>query len=274
MRQNEPRPIDPAVRPARGLLHRTISFEHFELTRFEPSPDLAEAVEHHWMILHDFGGRPPYTQQNLSHPSQHIVIDPKGETGIFGAASGVFVHTLSGTGRVFGTKFRPGMFRPYFGRPLSALTDTSVAIETVFDQGSAALDAVFAALNDPLQMAGKMEDLVRRKAAFHDDKALQARAIVEFVAATPEVISARALADAFGMTARGLQRLFDGYVGLTPKWVIDRFRMLEAVETLNDGAGDGLTALAHRLGYFDQSAFNHAFEKLTGKAPSHFVARG
>ena len=43
-----------------------------------------------------------------------------------------------------------------------------------------------------------------------------------------------------------------------------------AVETLNAGAPDSLTELAHRLGYFDQAAFNHAFEKLTGKAPGAF----
>jgi AraC-like DNA-binding protein len=32
-----------------------------------------------------------------------------------------------------------------------------------------------------------------------------------------------------------------------------------------------LTELAHRLGYFDQAAFNHAFERLTGAAPSSFL---
>ena len=31
--------------------------------------------------------------------------------------------------------------------------------------------------------------------------------------------------------------------------------------------------LAHRLGYFDQAAFNHAFEKLTGAAPKAFLTR-
>src|SRR5690606_28052267 len=88
--------------------------------------------------------------------------------------------------------------------------------------------------------------------------------------AAPEVTSASGLAERFGMTVRTLQRLFSDYVGLSPKWVIDRYRMLEAVETLNAGAEAGLTELAHRLGYFDQAAFNHAFEKLTGKAPSFY----
>lgn len=274
MRQSDPTPIDPKVKPARGLLHRTTSFEHFELTRFEPSEDLLGHVEHHWMVLHDLGDRPPYVQQNLSHPSQHVVINPKGETGLFGAASGVFAYTLSGTGRVFGTKFRPGMFRPYFGRAVNVLTDTCVPVETTFDRSSATLSEEFAGLNDPLQMAERMEDMVRRKPARADPKAERAREIVATIEATPELTSAGALAARLGMTARTLQRLFDEYVGLSPKWVIDRYRMLEAVETLNAGAAGGLTELAHRLGYFDQAAFNHAFEKLTGKAPSHFLSRG
>jgi AraC-like DNA-binding protein len=262
------------VKPARGLLHRTTSFEHFELTRFEPSEDLRRHVEHHWMVLHDLGDRPPFTQKNLSHPSQHIVINPKGATGLFGAASGVFSYTQSGTGRVFGTKFRPGMFRPYFGRAVSELTDACVPVETTFDQSSAELSETFAGLNDPLQMAGRMEAMIRRKPLRDDAKAERARTIVAHIEATPELTAAGDLASAFGMTARTLQRLFDDYVGLSPKWVIDRYRMLEAVETLNAGAEAGLTELAHRLGYFDQAAFNHAFEKLTGEAPSHYLPRG
>jgi AraC-like DNA-binding protein len=270
LRQAGPTPLDPEVTPARGLLHRTTSFQHFELTRFEPSDDLREQVEHHWLILHDLGDRPPYTQQNLSHPSQHIVVDPKGQTGLFGAASGVFTHTLEGSGRVFGTKFRPGMFRPYFGRAVSALTDTCLPVETTFERSSDELAAEFSMLNDPLQMAERMEELVRRKAVLPDARALQARGIVEAIAATPAMTSAQAVADCFGVSTRTLQRLFDDYVGLSPKWVIDRYRMLEAVETLNAGAEAGLTELAHRLGYFDQAAFNHAFEKLTGKSPSFY----
>ena len=274
MRQSEPTPIDPKVKPARGLLHRTTSFEHFELTRFEPSEDLREHIEHHWMVLHDLGDRPPYTQQNLSHPSQHIVINPKGETGLFGAASGVFSATQEGTGRVFGTKFWPGMFRPFFGRAVSVLTDSVLPVEAVFDHSSSELADEFSGLNDPLQMAERMEEMVRRKPVRADPKAVKARMIAAHIETTPELISASELAAGFGMTLRTLQRLFDDYVGLSPKWVIDRYRMLEAVETLNAGAADGLTELAHRLGYFDQAAFNHAFEKLTGRAPSHFLTRG
>lgn len=273
MRQNDPKPIDPAVKPARGLLHKQTSFEHFELTRFEPSADLTDWVEHHWMILYDLGDRPPYTQRNLSHPNQHVVIDSRGETGIFGAATGVFETTLNGSGRVFATKFWPGAFRPFFGRAVSALSDTYQPIEAVFSRTSTALQEEFTGLNDPLGMAERMEEMVRARLPEPDEKAGLARRIVRFAEANLELVSAGELARAFGLGLRALQRLFDEYVGVSPKWVIDRYRMLEAVEALNAGGAETLTDLAHRLGYFDQAAFNHAFERLTGAAPGTFLTR-
>lgn len=272
MRQRDPKPIDDAIKPARGLLHKRTSFEHFELTRFEPSADLADWVEHHWMVLYDLGDRPPYTQRNLSHPNQHLVVDSRGETGIFGAATGVFETVLDGSGRVFATKFWPGAFRPFFGRAVSALSDTFVPAEAVFSRSSAELQEEFTGLNDPLGMAERLEDVIRAQLPEPDEKAGLARRIVRFAEANLELVSAGELAEAFGLGLRALQRLFDEYVGESPKWVIDRYRMLEAVETLNTGGAETLTELAHRLGYFDQAAFNHAFEKLTGAAPGVFRA--
>jgi len=273
LRQDGPKPIDAAEKPARGLLHRQESLEQFELSRFAPSPDLEPYIEHHWMVLYDLGGKPPYRQRNLSHPNQHLVVDTAGDTGLFGAASRVFEVELSGTRRVFATKFRPGAFRPFFGRAVSALTDTFLPVETVFGQSSAELTATLAALNDPFGMAKRLEDLLRERLPAPDEKADLARRVVEFAGANLALVSTTVLADAFGIGVRSLQRLFDEYVGVTPKWVIDRYRMLEAVETLNTGALGSLTELAHRLGYFDQAAFNHAFEKLTGSAPGVFRAQ-
>lgn len=265
--------LKPIAEPARGLLHRKTSLEHFELHRYEPAAALAPYVEQHWMVLHDLGDRPPYRQRNLSHPNQHVVIEPGGATGIFGAATGVFEHVVAGTGRVFATKFRPGAFRPFFGRAVRALTDTHLPVEAALSRTSAELAGEFAGLNDPAGMAERMEAMFLAALPAPDEKAELARRIVEFAEAHLEVVSVAVLAEAFGMGVRSLQRLFDEYVGVTPKWVIDRYRMLEAVETLNAGAEAGLTELAHRLGYFDQAAFNHAFEKLTGEAPGRFVGQ-
>ena len=271
MRQTEQsRPIDPNVKPARGLLHQTRSFEHFELTRFEPSADLAEHVEHHWLILWDLTGKPAYRQQNLSHPTQHLVINPQERTGIFGMATGAFTYVLENSGRVLGTKFRPGAFHSFYRKPVSALTDTAIPIETVFARSDEDLASEFAALNDAAGMAERVEDLLRTSLRPLDAKAKRARQLVELIERDAALVSVADLAAAAGMTPRSLQRLFGTYVGVGPKWVIDRYRMIEAVELLNRGEPVTLADLAARLGYFDQAHFSRSFQALTGHAPGQY----
>ena len=263
-------PIDAREKPARGLLHRSISFEHFELTRFEPSPDLCDHVEHHWLLLWDLTGRPPYVQHNLSHPTQHLVLNPQEQTGIFGMATGRFTYVLEHSGRVLGTKFRPGAFHGFFGRPVSALTDTVLPIEAVFERSNDELAAEFLALNDPLGMAGRIEELLRARLPALDKRAIRARQLVELIEQRRDLASVAALARLAGTTTRSLQRLFDTYVGAGPKWVIDRYRMIEAVEALNRGEAVNLAELAAKLGYFDQAHFANTFRALTGEAPGEY----
>jgi AraC-like DNA-binding protein len=270
LRQTELRPIDPNARPARGLLHQTRSLEHFELTRFEPSPDLADHVEHHWLILWDLTGKPAYRQQNLSHPTQHLVLNPQERTGIFGIATGTFTYVLEHSGRVLGTKFRPGAFHSFYRNPVSAVTDAVIPIETVFPRSNEELAAEFITLNDPLSMAERIEDLLRADLRPLDARGKRARELVELIERDAALFSVAAVAEVAGMTTRSLQRLFGTYIGVSPKWVIDRYRMIEAVEALNRGKTPDLADLAVRLGYFDQAHFTKSFQALTGQAPGQY----
>lgn len=85
------------------------------------------------------------------------------------------------------------------------------------------------------------------------------------------ILRVDAVADEFALGKRQLQRLFAEYVGVSPKWVIERYRMHEAVEQLTSGGKNDLAELAHNLGYFDQAHFHKAFRRLTGKAPGEYA---
>lgn len=270
MRQTELQPQGNGAKPARGLLHRTTSFAHFELKLIEPSADLRDHVEHHWLILWDLTGRPPYVQHNLSHPTQHLVLNPQERTGIFGMATGRFTYVLERSGRVLGTKFRPGAFHGFYRRPVSELTDRVAPIETAFPCSDRELIDDFLARNDPLAMAGRIEDMLRATLPPPDPKAARARRLVELIERSPGLVSVAKLAEAAAMTTRSLQRLFSAYVGIGPKWVIDRYRMIEAVEALNRGETVDLAQLAAGLGYFDQAHFANAFRALTGEPPGRY----
>jgi AraC-like DNA-binding protein len=75
------------------------------------------------------------------------------------------------------------------------------------------------------------------------------------------------LVDRHGMNKRTLQRLFARYVGVRPKWVIQRYRLHEAAERLAAGGVDH-AALASELGYSDQAHFARDFKAIVGLSPA------
>ena len=72
-----------------------------------------------------------------------------------------------------------------------------------------------------------------------------------------------------GYSKRTLQRLFREYVGVSPKWVLQRVRLHEAADRMADGERDW-PRLALELGYFDQAHFIKAFKAAIGRSPADY----
>jgi AraC-like DNA-binding protein len=98
-----------------------------------------------------------------------------------------------------------------------------------------------------------------------------ARGIVETIIKDREVTRIRHLVSRFNATERTLQRLFQRYVGASPRWVIKRYRAYEALDHLHDAQPLQLAALAQHLGYFDQAHFANDFKNNIGLAPSEYA---
>ncbi len=103
------------------------------------------------------------------------------------------------------------------------------------------------------------------------EPALLAGRIVDSVVADLELRSAQQLADRFGLALRGLQRLFNEFVGVGPKWVINRYRMHEAIARVQAGQPVSWAALSQDLGYFDQAHFIADFRRLAGRTPGDYA---
>lgn len=263
---------DEGVAPASGLLNQRLSMTHFDLLRLAPPPELEDHIENFWGIVWDLTGKPDYIQHNLPHPSANLVIDPQQQSGLFGVQSGRWTYRLSGRGVAFAAKFHPGALHMALGRPMSELTDIHVSVEMLLGISDAHLEARLGELND---VTGMREILSERLVAvlppLHEGGRL-ARRLVERVRDNRDVMRVASLAKDAGLSVRALQRLFANEVGVSPKWVIDRYRMLEAVDAINRGELLNLTELAHRLDYFDSAHFNRAFQALAGVAPSKYRA--
>lgn len=262
--------LTPARTRPRGVLRRNLDASRLRYGRYMPEPRHAEWVEHYWFVGWDLTGEPPLRQETLPHPNVHLVVDPSG-SGAFGVQSRRFVCDLAGRGCVFGIKFRPGGFRPFLGRPVSSIANGSVRIGEVFGADGDAYERAVLGCDDVAYCVERATRLLDAHRPAPDAAVARVAAIVAEIAATREITTARRLAAHCGIGLRALQRLFGDYVGASPKWVINRYRLHEAVERLAAGDAVDWADLALELGYFDQAHFNRDFRKLVGRAPGAFA---
>ena len=247
----------------RGILRPHEGRRHFALRRELPSPDLATWVERHWMVEWDL--EEPYTQELLNHPTVNLAVEP-GFAGVYGIRTDRDRKQIDGRGRVVGVKFRPGAFQPFWGRSVHLLTNRTLPLTAVFGPDAAALaDRVRAEAEQPVRGDG---GLPPRPAPAARPALDTIAAIVGTMLEDPAVARVDALAARHGMSTRTLQRLFRRYVGVSPKWVLKRYRLHEAAERIAEGRDGSWAATALELGYFDQAHFVRDFTALIGTSPA------
>jgi AraC-like DNA-binding protein len=254
---------------AKGVVAPALAGKMFRLGRYLPQPDLAPFLDHYWVVEWDLQGRPPHTQRTLPYPCVHVVFD-RARTGIWGLTTGSFDYELKDAGKVCGLRFRPGAFRAFLGRPLHTITDQVLPLSAVFPWDEAAAQDAVLDTPDDTAMIEAAGALLRPHLPEPDPQVDRIAAILRAVESTPGLTQVEALAAAAHMSVRSLQQLFSEYVGVSPKWVIRRFRLHEAADRLATGADVDLAALAHGLGYFDQAHFTSDFRRLVGKSPGRY----
>jgi AraC-like DNA-binding protein len=253
-----------------AILNQGAGQGKFRLSTPEAAPALRAFVAHYWVVRWDLRGRAPYEQQVLPHPVVNMTFKP-GRCRVAGVPRGRFSEVLHDAGRVFGVRFRPGGFHPFLGAPVSSITDRFLAIEDVFGPpGHELCEAVLAADDDTA--VAVMDDFLLSRAPREPDPAAElAAAVVARTAAEPGITRVDDLAREFDLTMRRLQRLFAGYVGVGPKWVIRRHRLHEAAARAAAGAPLDLGALATELGYSDQAHLTRDFIGIVGVPPARYV---
>lgn len=254
---------------AKGVVAPALAGQMFRLGRYLPPPDLAPFLDHYWIVEWDLRGRPAHTQRTLPYPCVHVVFD-RARTGIWGLTTGPFDYELKDAGKVCGLRFRPGAFRAFLGRPLHTITDQVLPLSAVFPWDEAAAQDAVLDTPDDTAMVDAANALLRTVLPAPDPQVDKIGAILRAVEATPGLTQVEALADVAGLGVRSLQALFSEYVGVSPKWVIRRFRLHEAADQLATGADVDLATLAQALGYFDQAHFTSDFRRLVGKSPGRY----
>jgi len=255
---------------ARGVLRHPAGPGAFHHARMAPSAELAWLVQHFWVVRWDLRGHAPQQRETLPHPNVHLVFEPTGSR-IYGVHSARFTQTLQDRSCAFGVKFRPGGFRPLVRRPVSTLRDRSLMPQDVFGPAFATVEAELLVMEDDASMVALVDAFLHQHLPALDPLAIQAGEVVDAIVHDRMLITVEQVVQRYGIDKRRLQRLFSEYVGVSPKWVINRYRLHEAVERLAGGGAVDWAQLALDLGYFDQAHFIRDFKKLVGRPPAAYA---
>jgi AraC-like DNA-binding protein len=266
-------PVSPSLPDApRGVLSPPEGAEGIENERLVPSAPLSPFIAHFWTVRWDRRGRPPFVVETLPHPCVHLLFE-RGRAQVAGISTRVFRRRLQGQARVFGVKFRPAAFHPILGAPVSGLRDRVRSLASVFGKRSDGLKRAILEEEDVRRCVALAEEFLGAALPPMPAETAQLRDLVEQLAMDQTITRVEQAASLLGVDVRTLQRRFNTAVGLSPKWVIQRYRLHEAAEQLAKSPTPDLASLALRLGYFDQPHFIRSFKAITGHAPRAFLTR-
>jgi AraC-like DNA-binding protein len=255
----------------KGVVAPTTASKMFRLARYLPPAELAPFLDHYWVVEWDLRGRPPHLQRTLPYPCVNVVFDTCGSgSGIFGVPTGAFDYNVKEAGKVLGLRFRAGAFRAFLGRPVHTITDQVLPLSAVFPWDDARTEREVLAGADDAAMIAAANTLMAASLPPADPQVERVAAILRTVEMSPALTMVEDLAASAGMGVRTLQQLFSDYVGVSPKWVIRRYRLHDAADRLAGEEPVDLSELALALGYFDQAHFTSDFHKLVGQAPAQY----
>ncbi len=258
----------------KGVLHPVTGEQKFSLSRFQPSPDTGTGyfVQHYWIVRWDLRGQEPYPQTVIAHPNVNLVFE-KSKTRIYGVARSTSTHLLQDQGWVVGIKFRPGGFYPFLQAPVSRLTGSSISLEEVFGIESGPLEKEVLSLPDDIQKVNRVDAFLAEHLPDRDPNVGLVSDIVSAIRDDRSVVKVEDAVRVTGINKRMMQRLFERYVGVSPKSVIKRCRLHEAAERIDQGEVRDWLDLSVELGYYDHSHFIRDFRSVVGQSPEEYRRR-
>lgn len=240
----------------------------FQLETLAPSPQLQRLIDRHWIVRWDRRDREPFQQEILPHPSVNLVIEPDG-AWIWGVPTQRVIRILRDKGWAVGAKLKPGVFTALTGINAAGITNGRISTETALghDLHHAASDG------DLRTIIASAEAVLASHADLTDPSADLVGAVIENMRNLAPDARVQQIAAAHHLAPRTLQRLFQRYVGVGPKWVLKRLRIHYAIERLTTTSPPAWTELALELGYYDHAHFVRDFRLVVGCSPTQYLAQ-
>jgi AraC-like DNA-binding protein len=262
--------VAPSAPASPGILRPRSALQHFVFHRYPAPAGLADLVDHFWTVTWDLPPGQTYTAQTLPDAAVNLTVTDT-EADVTGVVRRRYERRLSGSGYGVGAHFRPACFRPWVDWPVSRLTDTQRPIAEVLARDTTVLAEQVAAEVDPTARVALLADFLAADRPAPDATAARLADLVDTVSTSPTLTRVGQLARLAGVSIRGLQREFVDYVGAGPKWVIQRYRLLDVAARAASDAPVDWAEVAVTLGFADQAHLIRAFTATVGEPPATYA---
>jgi AraC-like DNA-binding protein len=281
MSSSEPEPVE---RDSRGILDPWLLRQRVRLTRYPAGPGLDGLVDRFWAVRWDLPPGTVHQQQVLTHPGANVSIGHANgtpgqrepgpvEARLYGVARGLSTRVLAGRGWTVAALTWPGGLGAFITGSAAELTDRVVPLGQALGLDEAVLLRRVSAEPDEAArvalLAGALEQAV------DPDRREPALSVAEVARLAESDRTVRRLGDLCersGLGQRTLQRMFLQYAGVSPTWVIRRYRLLEAAETVREGRPVSWADIAAALGYADQAHLTRDFRAAIGQTPAAYAS--
>jgi AraC-like DNA-binding protein len=179
--------------------------------------------------------------------------------------------TLSGRLLMLVVVLQPYGANALLGAAASELNDAVIKLSDVFKQQAADLEEQLlstASINQSISLVEQF--LVKRLATLKPVNELLKEA-VNLIYNNYGLISLQSLISSLPVTERQLERLFNHYIGTSPKKFTDTVRFQFFLKSLQNSApAKSLNEIIYSYGFYDQAHLNKYFKKNTGLTPMQY----
>jgi AraC-like DNA-binding protein len=274
---------DPVERDSRGILDPWLMRQRVQLTRYPAGAALDGLIDRFWAVRWDLPPGVAHEQQLLTHPGANVSVGhANGEPGqlqpgpvearLYGVARGLSARVLVGRGWTVAAMTRPGGLGAFITGSAADVTDRIVPLGQALGTDEAALLRQVTA--EPGEAARVALLAAALEQAVDPERRLPAAEVAGVARLAEEDRAVRRLGDLCersGIGARTLQRMFLQYAGVSPTWVLRRYRLLEAAESVREGKPVSWAEIAADLGYADQAHLTRDFRAAIGQTPTAYA---
>lgn len=275
----------------RGIVDPVAMVRHVDFARSPAGEGLEGIIEWFWSVAWDLPDGTVHRQEVLNHPAGNISIGTLDDDGtrldpargrVYGVTTGRSERLLSGEGWTIAARTSVGGLGVILDAPARAATDAQLSLTAAVPglDSDRVVSAVCAAPDNETRVAllrNALAEVMSTRDSAQMAEARDVHQVASIAEGDRSVVRASQLAEAAGVSLRTLQRSFDIHVGVSPSFVIRRWRIIEAAEAAREAVerGEdwmGWATVASELGYADQAHLTRDFRQHLGISPAAYLA--